>query len=129
MNKFSKPVCIVILGCLLVITILYAKAPAGSAESKPKVLIEAITVQVNSDVWQILRMNAFAPGAKVTIPVAKLLWLLTDSNSAKVLESAKIKVWPGQTGKLSAGEKVKFLVKKESRLEEKTTDTPIGTTL
>jgi len=45
------------------------------------------------------------------------------------LAKQKLLVWAGQTGMVSTGEKVKFLVKKEGRLEEKTTDTPIGTTL
>ncbi len=125
MKKLSKTVCIVILVCLPAIAILYAKATA-----EPVVLVEALIVQVGSEASQTLGMDVFEPGAEVTIPVAELLWLLADANSAKLIASAKLKVPAGETAKVGTGEKVKFLIKKDDgSLEQKTTDTPIGTTL
>lgn len=130
MEKFSRSVCIVILGCLLVIGILYAKAPTASVKSKPKVLVEAMVMQVSGDALGKLQIGRNrVPSSKVTVPLATLLYVLADPNAVKVIAKQELLVWAGQTGMVSTGEKVKFLVKKEGRLEEKTTDTPIGTTL
>ena len=124
MNKFSRPVCIAILASLPVIVILYAKAAAGSAEAKPKVLVEALEVQVSADALVVLNANFREPRVQVTVSLPSLLWVLADPNVVKKTASSKILVLAGETGKVQIGEKLKFLVKKESRLEQKTTETP-----
>ena len=130
MTKISRD--ILILACVLVMAICYAKLPAGLAERKPQVLVEVelMRAEVSNDVSQILRLNASAPGTEVTIPVAKLLWVLRDPNSVKVLAAPQITVWPGETAKLSTSERIKFLIRKDDgSFEQKTTETAIGTTL
>lgn len=129
MDKFSRPVCIVILACLPVIVILYAKAAAGSAEAKPKVLVEALEVQISADALVVFHANFREPREQVTMSLPSLLWVLADPNAVKKIASSKILVWAGETGKVQTGEKLKFLVKEETRAEQETTETHIGTTL
>jgi hypothetical protein len=130
MNKFLRLACIVILALALAITILRAKASSGSAASKPQVLVEAMIVQARGKFLEDLGCASYVPNQQVTIPLAKLLWLLADPNNAKVLASAKLKTPPGQTGTITTGEKLKYLVKKDDgSFEQKTTEMPIGTML
>lgn len=140
MNKFSRPVCIVILACLPVIGILYAKSPADSKRAKQKVLVEAMIVQVSGDTLDKLQIGRYLVGPtvvgpsevappEVTVPLATLLYVLADPNAVNVIAKQKLLVYAGQTGKLTTGQKLKYLVKKDDgSFEQKTTDKPIGTT-
>ncbi len=130
MNKFSKQVCIVILVCLLVTGILYAKSSVDSTGSEQKVLIEAMIVQISSetiDKFQIGRN--IEPSSKVTVPLATLLYVFADPNAVNVIAKSKLRVCAGQMGKVTAGQKLKYLVKRDDgSFEQKTTEKVIGTT-
>lgn len=131
MNKFSRQVCIAVLAPLLLIGILYAKALTDSVEPKPRILIETMIVQVSRDTLDKLQVGRnMEPASKVTVPLASLLYVLADPNAAKVIAKPKLMVWAGQTGKVTVGQKLKYLVKRNNgSFEQKTTDMPVGTTL
>ena len=130
MNRFSKPVCIAILAYILPIVVLGANAQPIPAKAGPEVLIETMEVQVNADALQKLRISSPAPKAEVTASVAKLLWLLTDPNNSKLLDSAKIKVQSGKTGIGGTGKKLKYLARTNAdSFTEKLTDEAVGTTV
>ncbi len=130
MNRFSKPVYIAILAYILPIVVLGANAQPIPAKAGPEVLIETMEVQVNADALQKLRISSPAPKAEVTASVAKLLWLLTDPNNSKLLDSAKIKVQSGKTGIGGTGKKLKYLARTNAdSFTEKLTDEAVGTTV
>jgi len=99
MNKFSRPVCIVILACLPVIGILYTKSPADSKRAKQKVVVEAMIVQVSGDTLDKLQIGRYLVGPsvvgpsvvappEVTVPLATLLYVLADPNAVNVIASS-----------------------------------------
>jgi len=122
--------CISILTLVSMISILYAEAP-NSRGSKTRILIEAMTVQVNNNVLSALQLdNNVEPLSNVTVPLPSLLYILADPNSVKIVASTKIETFVGETGEIDTGERIKYLIKKDNgSFEEKTTDKPIGTTL
>lgn len=130
MNSFLKPTHIVILSSVL-IGFSYAKSPADSTESKLKVLVEAKTVQVSTDVFTKLKLSGKVDcRSEVTVPLPILLYVLADPNATKTLSSAKTKATVGQTSKVNAVQKVEYLVKTNGgTLEKKTTDMCVGPTL
>ncbi|MCJ7778482.1 MAG: hypothetical protein MUP16_09230, partial [Sedimentisphaerales bacterium] len=70
------------------------------------------------------------PSSNITVPLASLLYVLAEPNAVKTISSPKIVVYAGQTGQITDGQKLKYLVKKDDgSFEVKTTDMPVGTTL
>ena len=131
MKKFSRLIYIAILACLPVISLLYAKSSTDSVESKPKILVEAMIVQVSREALDKLQVGGnVEPLSEVTVPLAMLLYLFADPNAIKVTAKPKLLIYASQTGKLYTGQELKYLIKKENgSFEQKTTDEPIGTTL
>lgn len=131
MSRFSKSIYIVILASLLAIGILYAKSPGDSKRSTQKVLVEAMIVQISANTLDKLQIGRnLEPSSKVTVPLASLLYVLADPNAVSVIAKPQIQVFAGRTGKVTAGQKLKYLIKKDDgSFEQKTTNMPVGTTL
>ena len=108
-----------------------AEAPTGAAGPKPRVLVEAIIVQLSTDALAGLQLETnVEPSSEITVPLPVLLYVLADPNAVKTIASAKVLVRAGETGKVNVGQKVKYLVKtNDDSFEQRTTDTPIGTIL
>lgn len=131
MNKFSRPVCIVVLACLPVIGILYAKSPVDSQRPKQKVLVEAMIVQISGDTLDKLQIGrSVEPSSKVTVPLATLLYILADPNAVKTIAHTKLVVLAGHTATSTNQQKVKYLVERnDGSFEQKTSEMSIGTEL
>ncbi len=135
MRRLSRAVCIAILVYILLFAVSWSSAEAGAGEAGPnevgpEVIVETVELEVKTAALQAVGISSPAPGAKVTVSVAKLLWLLAEADNSKLLDSTKIKVRAGKTGRAGTGKRLKYLVRTGAdSFTEKLTDEAIGTTV
>ena len=130
MRRLSRAACIAILVYILLIAVSWSSAQPSPAEAGPEVIVETVELEVKTAALQKLGISSPAPKAEVTVPVAKLLWLLAEANNSKLLDSTKIKVQSGKTGRAGTGKRLKYLVRTGTdSFTEKLGDEAIGTTV
>lgn len=130
MRRLSRAACVAILVYILLIAVSWSSAQPSPAETGPEVIVETVELEVKTAALQKLGISSPAPGAEVTVSVAKLLWLLADPNNSKLLTSTNIKVQSGKTARVSIGKRLKYLVRTGAdSFTEKLTDEAIGTTV
>ena len=130
MRRLSRPACVAILVYIVLIAVSWSSAQPNPAETGPEVIVETVELEVKTAALQKLGISSPAPGAEVRVSVVKLLWLLADPNNTKLLDSTKIKVQSGKTGRAGTGKRLKYLVRTGAdSFTEKLTDEAIGTTV